>query len=153
MEIITKTLAELDSKQYRACYSLNMRTGGLMQESLMYAKDEYPAEAKAIMAWADEVLLGWVLLVPTKQKSAVWVSDYAKKVSKYTVQIYVRGSHRRRGLARTLMDEAIRHDPRPHVVPWSDESYEFFSDYTVATESWRRVMMNRAKKNKRARAR
>ena len=107
----------------------------------MYALSEHrkDGDCKAIMIWEKGRLLAWTLLIPTRKPSVwAWSTAHAKKVSKYQAQFYVRKSMRNRGLAHKLMAEVIKLDPRPHVIPWSEASGEFFSGYNVTTERHRR---------------
>lgn len=121
-----------------------------MQECVVDVRAKsYPDDAIAIMAWEYDKLLGWCLLIPTRNPSACYVSKHAKSVSKYVAQFYVRVSRRGEGIAGTLMDEALRYDRRPHVIPWGPRSAAFFAGYTVSTGRSQRRLINDAKRHKR----
>ncbi len=147
LKIITKRVQELTSKEYKQCCSLTMRHHGLMMYTVQEGRT-YSQNYVAILAMEGDTLIGWALLTPTKESGQVFVSDYARKMSRYSVQFYVRKRYRRQGVARTLMNEALRHDSRPHVIPWDSGSAAFFVDYTVTADRERRGLMNRQKARK-----
>lgn len=148
MRIVSKPVARLTPREYKMCYSLNMRGGGTMMYCL---SDERRGNAGsiAILAWDGDVLAGWTLLTPTDWRGLSWLSPYARRTSKYTAQFWVRQKYRRQGVATRLMKAVLKHDERPHVMPWDTRSAAFFADYTVTADSYRRKLITAAKKNKR----
>lgn len=148
LKIKTKTVGKLDTKEYRACYRLNMGSNGLMRFCLVDERANCP-ESLAVMVWDGDRLMGWALMTPTTYRGETYLGAYARRTCKYSVQFYVRVSQRRRGVARRLMNEVLRHDTRPFVIPWDSRSASFFADYTVSTDGYRRRLINAEKKKKR----
>lgn len=137
MNITTKSLLKLTPQEYRKCYSLNYRNNGYMQEFLKEHRNN--PDAHAIMLNEEELFLGWALLVPVRQVHHEWgVTSYTKKMSKYSLQFYVRKTERRKGYGKILMDEALKIDRRPFVWPHDFASGGFFANYSVTANKWER---------------
>lgn len=136
MKIITKPVIKLSPKQYAAVRDSNFHYGGLMLPELDRIEAESDSEALAIMLWTTTpTLIGWALLTPVKVSGPLGGTEWTKRRSKYTVQVYVNDKYRRNGYGKLLMTEAIKHDPRPHVIPHDVQSGELFSSFTVTTVS------------------
>ena len=123
--------------------------------SLRDLKKHKNKDARAIIAYDGDKPLGWMLMIPTSHEPELYealdyVTDYAKRTCKYTLQFYVRKDARRMGVAKALMEEALRYTPRPRVIPWSPESAAFFADYPVYVDRYRRYLITSAKRKKRA---
>lgn len=148
MNIITKPLADLTDEEYRACWYLNHRNLGYMMEDVQ--KFRKRSDCLTIMLWEGK-LLGWALLVPTREPE-LQLGRYPRRVSKYSLQTYVRASERGKGLGTVLMDEVVMlYDSRPYVHPWNNTSGEFYSNYTVSCSKRARKYINQGKKRKRSR--
>lgn len=134
MVISVKPIKELTNEEYRACLYTNFGIWGLMQRQLEIADEGY-----AIMLWdkPDSTkrvnLIGWALMTPVTLNGAIAATRYTKRMSKYTVQVYVKTKYRRKGHGKTLMLEATKIDPRPHVIPHDAKSAELFSSFKVTT--------------------
>lgn len=148
LKTITKRVAELTPREYKQCCSLTMRDWGLMMYSIQEERKD-KIDSLAIMVKDGDTLVGWCLMTPIQHTGSIYVTKYARKVSKYSVQFYVRKKNRRQGVARTLMNEALRYDTRPFVIPWDSRSAEFFADYTVTADRERRGLITKAKTRKR----
>lgn len=139
MKIITKEVRDLTRTEYLACYLANYRESGYMQDTLSRAR-KFPMTdpCTVIMLWdgpEDKVssLIGWASLSPTSLKGMLGVTRYVKSKSKYTAQFWVKQQYRRKGHAKTLMNEVKKYDPNPHVFPHCHASGEFFSSYKVTS--------------------
>jgi hypothetical protein len=145
LDTVIKSLAGLSDLERKACHHLNFRGGGYMQNDLReYAGRD---DCLAIMLWESDALQGWALLLPTKIAD-LYCSRYAKRHSKYLVQIYVRASKRGKGLGHDLMGVALGFDPKPHVFPHDPRSAAFFARYDVTCEQKYRQNLNQAKRGK-----
>lgn len=115
MIVETKSLNSLTKTEYRQCYSLNSRWNGTMQETLrLYYGRKY--DAKVCLAKEDDILIGWALLY----------SDGRRIPNGH---FYVRKTHRRRGVGKRLMSEALAVSPKIKVYPHDRRSGIFFAEY------------------------
>lgn len=149
MDIIVKDVPDLTKEEYRACYIANYRDWGYMQQTLI--DNRYKPEAKAILLWDDSQsgmsrLIGWALLTPVDLGGLLAATRYTKRVSKYTVQFWVKSHHRKKGYGKMLMNEVKKLDPKPHVLPHDSKSAEFFSSYKVSVLRDDRVWLKRKNK-------
>lgn len=150
MNIVDKALPDLTRAEYKCVYSLNFGYNGYMQEFLVKRKND--PESRAIMIYRDEPkagsLLGWALLIPTRRIECRYgPTRYSKRRSKYALQLYVRANQRRKGYARTLMQEALKYDDRPYVWPHDLTSGDFYSNYSVTVNRFeRRTFLKKRKR-------
>lgn len=144
MNILVKNISDMTSTEYAACYKANYGTDGYMQEELQYCR-WYPDRraGKVIMMWdgpADKVssLKAWALLTEVRTHGLLAVSSYIKRVSKYSVQLWVKRQYRGRGYSKILMNEVIRLDPKPNVFPHDRRSASLYSQYSVSCAKYDR---------------
>ena len=104
--------------------------------------------AYAVMAWSDDRLIGWALLIPHGDDLSWYSTPYQRKNSKYVVQFYVRKTCRKKGVGRLLMDAVNKLDKTPTVIPHDRDSSDFFASYKVITDRGRRGMLTAAQKRK-----
>ena len=135
MEIRHKSVSELTSMEYRACYRANFGPWhGYMSGELVRCRKGYPGEV--IMLWdgpddTTRSLLGWTLLTPVRKYGEIAVTPWVMKRSKYTAMFWVKKQHRLKGYGKILMTEVKKLDPRPHVMPHNSASSELFSSFEV----------------------
>jgi len=146
MKITSKALTDLTKDEYRACSYLNMRGNGMMLYSLMENKDN--ANAHAVMAWENNKLIGWALLVPHGDDSNWYSTKHQKSKSRYVTQFYVRKPRRKQGVGAALMRRVIELDATPTVIPHDPQSADFFASYPIVTEKCRRDLIQEAKQRK-----
>lgn len=115
---VVKPVRELTPKEYRKCYSLNLRWGGYMQEELMFARRGQRNRASAVMIFDEsERLIAWSLV-------------YEKFEGQMVAHYYTRRTCRRQGFGDRLMKQVQRIAPKPTVVPGEDiMSQRFFSKH------------------------
>lgn len=135
MEIRHKKVSDLTPVEYRACYQANYGYIGYMQNELHFCR-KYGDPGEVIMLWdgpddTTRSLIGWVLLCPVRVEP-YYASAHIRRVSKYTVNVWVKSKYRKQGYGKMLMDEVTKLDPRPHVLPHSEASANLFSGYRVA---------------------
>ena len=138
MRIVIKSADRLTQKEFDSLYEANFGPYGMMQEEIYRAWQDDDPDTWAIMYKHGHELYGWALLTPvtTDMSRSVSATSYTKRKSKYTVQFYVYDEHRRKGIAKRLMEEVLEIDPRPHVMPHDIKSGEFFAHYDVTVTNW-----------------
>lgn len=136
MNIITKSVSELSTTEYRACYKANYGESGYMRDELVSCR--YGARPGiAIMLWngpddKTSSLMGWALLVPVRTHGTVAGTAWTKLKAKYTCEFWIKRQYRKKGYGKIIMNEIkANHDKRPHVFPHDNPSAEFFSSYNV----------------------
>lgn len=132
MQSETKTLSDLTAKEWNSCVRLNFgRQGymlGLMQEH------RYDPEVKAALVKSGDMIMGWALLVPPRKLPIYMLYGTWARRAKYTVQVYVRKSHRGKGIGKAVMIEALKSDSNPSVIPHDEPSGALFSSFRVRTD-------------------
>jgi len=111
----SKLVGNLTVAEYRACSQLTMRESGEMAGRLRDAWNESPAASRVLLLEdpSDGRLLAWALVAPSPGREP-------------RLDVYVRRSHRRRGLGRRLLRAVNRYCERPHVCGWDPRSKAFF---------------------------
>lgn len=115
----TKRVENLTPKEYRACYNLNLRDGGLMRAQLVAARHyrEKNHQYYATMRFDREgSLVGWAL---------TFTSNYGNYFDAY---FYVRKNQRRNGVGKRLVSHVSRKFGQVRVYPHDYVSDTFF-DY------------------------
>lgn len=100
-------------------------------------------DAWAVMLWDghpnfSKNLVGWALMINSKQFITEPLSDYAKKKSKYAVEFWVKSKYRGKGHAHKLMEAVKKIENYPIVFPHSEASGEFFGSYNVLVPKYYR---------------
>lgn len=135
MEIRRKSVSELTTVEYRACYRANYGPfNGYMAEELVRCKKGHPGEVILLWDGPDDTiksLIGWALLTPVRRHGLLAVTEWVMKRSKYTVQLWVKKQYRRKGYGKMLMTEVKKMDPKPHVLPHDTPSSELYSSFDV----------------------
>jgi GNAT superfamily N-acetyltransferase len=88
-----------------------------MQGAVMDARRGYRPEAKVIMAWEENRLMGWALVFDEASTSAV--------------HVYVRASERRKGIGSKLLRRATRVKPEVTAVPWDEPSRALYAKHDL----------------------
>lgn len=123
IQIKSSLVKDLAEYEYRSIYSLNLRAKGFCRSHLRDARTYAHRYSRAIVARAGIMnrLVGWALLVQCLDHG---------KLDEYSVNIYVRASHRRQGIGARLWEEVhaflkATHS-RGHVCIWSTPSEGFY---------------------------
>jgi GNAT superfamily N-acetyltransferase len=135
LDIRHKDVADLTDAEFTACEKATFGWEGMMQGELRRCRRE--GYGKAVMLWKTTAttktgLIGWALLTPVRLYGDLAATRWTMKVSKYTVEFYVKPEHREKGHGTTLVKLVKEHyDPRPHVLPHDRASSELFSKFDV----------------------
>lgn len=150
MNIDKKSVKDLTSIEYKACYGANYGDGGYMRGTLVEARKGIVKDAFVLMLWDgphDSVtnMLGWVLLTPVSLTGFSAGTRHTKRKATWTVQFWIKRPHRKKGYATLLMKEVKKYDERPHVFPHSEASGEFFSGYNITATKDERTWLRHGK--------
>jgi hypothetical protein len=119
----TKRVTNLTPEEYKACYSLNLRNGGLMRGALVSCRENW---SESGFPWADKptyaamnfnrdgTLAGWVLIFP----------DEYDNLAAY---FYVRRNQRRKGVGSKLAKHVSKKFGQVRVYPHDKRSNGFFN--------------------------
>lgn len=135
MLITVKPVFDLGPSAIDFVYEANFGYEGMMLEELdrIYRnKDREPLA----MIIHDPHPVGWALLCPVTLdcRRPHHGTTYTKRVSKYTIQIFILEEHRKKGYGTALMNEiTANYDAKPHVMPHDTPSGELFSKYKITT--------------------
>lgn len=149
MDIRVNKLSELTASEFQACSRLTFGPEGYMYELMRTFRDDPKTFTVRILGEGvpSDVITGWALLIPTKNLTPYYASDYARRKTKYSVQMYVRYKLRRRGYGHALMGEALKFDSRPYVFPHDTTAGSFYADFNVRADAdWRNSYLKKAKK-------
>ena len=92
MKVIRKQLRRVSPQLYKKLFSLNYRTGGIMQDTLRYERgDKLKKDAVVHYILDEEKLIGWSLLFHNSNNG-----------NKFYCQFYIRKDERRKGYGRQL---------------------------------------------------
>lgn len=116
MIIYTKSVPDLDAKEFTACKRLNFGMSYGMKSKLIELRDLSRSKSRVTMAWDGEKLLGWAL---------VFKDDYWHE-HEWQVFIYVRAECRRKGIGTVLIGRTKMGRIKPIVVCPHDERSEAF---------------------------
>lgn len=118
MKFYTKPVKSLTEAEYKACKKATFSgTGrlGSMQPELIYQRKQPGCSARAYMCWENDKLLGWAL------------GFNHTFTNKWTVYVYVRATHRRRGIGSKLLARARMGRRSPvRVCPWDSTATSFY---------------------------
>jgi hypothetical protein len=109
--VIVKPIKDLTSREYKHCYSLNLRQNGLMQFQLMQCRKK--KTGFAFMIYDNDKLMSWALIF---DRHNVTKSAY----------FYTRASERKKGYASAITSR-IKLFNDVTVYPWNSSSDSFFS--------------------------
>lgn len=113
--VIIRKTSELTPKEYKACYSLNFRSAGLMRGKLYYGYN-FPVDNEyTFMIWnaSKTKLIAWALSFPMENRN------------KQMVYFYTRAKYRRQGYGKALAKVVKKHVKR-RVVDAHDEQAQMF---------------------------
>jgi len=132
LEIIHKSVQDLNKIEYRACYAANLGYEGYMRDELVLCRNGRTGQV--IMLWdgpsdTARSLIGWALLTPVRLYGMIAATRWVKYRSKFTVEFWVKKKYRKKGYGKILMAEVKKLDDNPHVFPHDTASAEFFSSY------------------------
>lgn len=161
MQVYVSSVPNLSKEEYRAFYRANYGNGGYMRQILVDNRNShnavpywrhYDPNTLTISLWEDgdripENLIGWCLMTPVRtRRSLVSGTEYTKRVSKYTVQFWVKRKYRKKGYGKQLMNEVLKYDPRPHVIPHDEASGALFSNYKIVATRYDRQWLKTKRK-------
>lgn len=113
----TKKVKNLTPEEYKACYSLNLRDGGLMRTELMVSRHLRRDDSYATLRFnRDGTLAAWALVFPCEYNG-----------SYYDAYFYVRKRLRRHGLGKHLVQHVNKHFGQVRVYPHENVSNKFFN--------------------------
>lgn len=111
---VRKRVIDLTPDEYRMCYSLNLRSKGMMQEVL--SKERFRDNGKyahAFMIFHGDRLVSWAI-------------RFTERDHFWSVYVYTKTTYRRRGLGSLLLKEARRGLRVVAVHPWDERSASFY---------------------------
>lgn len=136
MEITATALPNMSQDDFKKCSRLTFgAVNGYMHETMRLYRDDI--NSHAILIKEGGKVLAWGLLIPSRSLGEYWgVTAHGMRVTKYTLQIYVRVKERRKGYGTMIMNKAIRDfDPKPFVYPHNEVAGALYSKFTVSAES------------------
>lgn len=134
MEIRRKSVSELTSKEYLACYNAcyNYDNGYMKAELERCKNGRYQGEV--ILLWdgpdnTTKSLIGWCMVTPVRLYGLLAVTRYVTTKSKVTAMFWVKNKYRGQGYGTILMNEVKKIDPNPHVMPHDERSGNLFGKF------------------------
>ena len=134
MEIRRKSVSELTSTEYRACYEacFNYEKGYMKAELERCRLGKFPGEV--IMLWdgpdnRTSSLVGWTMVQPVRLYGLLAVTKYVTTKSKVTAMFWIKQKYRGKGYGTLLMQEVKKIDPNPHVMPHDVASGNLFGKF------------------------
>jgi GNAT superfamily N-acetyltransferase len=115
MQVVVKKVDDLTIEEYKACYSLNLRSNGMMRDKLVHCRKI--KQGIAFMIFEGKVLLAWSLVF----------HKFFKPTDEQGAYFYTRVRCRGQGYASLLIKEIESLNNRITVYPWNNSSDRFFS--------------------------
>lgn len=123
-KLVWKPVTELTDDEYKKCYRLNFRNGGMdwKLKNAIERKDKHTS-ATMVVDRSDGKLISWGLMFP---------GGYRRRGK--TVYLYTRADHRRKGFAQeVLKDLKTRTRYKPYVCPHDHKSSILYTKFRKET--------------------
>lgn len=116
MRVVVKRVDTLSVDEYNACYSLNLRSNGMMREELVRCRRNN---------------LGWAFMVFDRGKLMSWALMFNRILSNNKgAYFYTRVNARGKGYASKISEAIVDFNVKVTVYPWNNSSDRFFSKRT-----------------------